>query len=42
MTISKLGCFGTILASRDGEVVHNKYAGFLLRTKFSGMDKRGW
>jgi glutathione synthase len=41
MTISELGCFGTIVASGDGEVVHNEYAGFLLRTKFSGVDEGG-
>lgn len=42
MTISELGCFGTIVASgEDGEVVHNEYAGFLLRTKFSGVDEGG-
>jgi len=41
MTISELGCFGTIVASAEGEVVHNEYAGFLLRTKFSGVDEGG-
>lgn len=42
MTISELGCFGTIVATGDeGEVVHNEYAGFLLRTKFSGVDEGG-
>ena len=42
MTISELGCFGTIVASgEDGDVVHNEYAGFLLRTKFSGVDEGG-
>jgi glutathione synthase len=41
MTISELGCFGTIVASGEGEVVHNEYAGFLLRTKFSGVDEGG-
>ncbi|KAL3816111.1 hypothetical protein ACHAXA_011608 [Cyclostephanos tholiformis] len=41
MTISELGCFGTIVASGDGDVVHNEYAGFLLRTKFSGVDEGG-
>ena len=40
-TISELGCFGTIVAARDGEVVHNEYAGFLLRTKFSNVDEGG-
>jgi len=42
MTISELGCFGTIIASgEEGNVVHNEYAGFLLRTKFSGVDEGG-
>jgi len=41
MTISELGCYGTIVASGDGEIVHNEYAGFLLRTKFSGVDEGG-
>lgn len=41
MTISELGCFGTIVASAEGEVLHNEYAGFLLRTKFSGVDEGG-
>lgn len=43
LTISELGCFGTIVASggEDGDVVHNEYAGFLLRTKFSGVDEGG-
>ena len=41
-SISELGCFGTILVSSDGEsVLHNEYAGFLLRTKFSGVDEGG-
>jgi glutathione synthase len=41
MTISELGCFGTILATEDSEIVHNEYGGFLLRTKFSGVDEGG-
>jgi glutathione synthase len=41
MSISELGCFGAIVTSGDGEVVHNEYAGFLLRTKFSGVDEGG-
>ena len=41
MTISELGCFGTILATEDAQVVHNEYGGFLLRTKFSGVDEGG-
>ena len=41
-SISELGCFGTILVTNDGEeVLHNEYAGFLLRTKFSGVDEGG-
>ena len=41
LTISELGCFGAIVASGEGEIVHNEYAGFLLRTKFSGVDEGG-
>ena len=40
-SISELGCFGTIVASSDGSVVHNEYGGFLLRTKFSNVDEGG-
>ena len=40
-SISELGCFGTIVASSEGDVVHNKYSGFLLRTKFSNVDEGG-
>jgi len=40
-SVSELGCFGTIVASAEGEVVHNEYAGFLLRTKFSNVDEGG-
>ena len=40
-SISELGCFGTIVTSHDGTVVHNEYAGFLLRTKFSHVDEGG-
>jgi glutathione synthase len=41
MTISELGCFGTIVATEDSQIVHNDYGGFLLRTKFSGVDEGG-
>jgi glutathione synthetase len=40
-SISELGCFGTILADAEGTVLHNEYAGFLLRTKFSNVDEGG-
>jgi glutathione synthase len=40
-TISELGCFGTVVASTEGEILHNEYAGFLLRTKFSNVDEGG-
>ena len=40
-SISELGCFGTLVVSSAGVVVHNKYAGFLLRTKFSNVDEGG-
>ena len=39
--ISELGCFGVVVASDRGEIVHNNYAGFLLRTKFSNVDEGG-
>jgi len=40
-SISELGCFGTVVTSHDGEVLHNEYGGFILRTKFSGVDEGG-
>jgi glutathione synthetase len=40
-SISELGCFGTVLATHDGTILHNEYAGFLLRTKFSNVDEGG-
>jgi glutathione synthetase len=40
-SVSELGCFGAIVCSPHGEVVHNEYAGFLLRTKFSNVDEGG-
>ena len=40
-TISELGCFGTIVSTAGGDIVHNEYAGFLLRTKFSTVDEGG-
>jgi glutathione synthase len=40
-SISELGCFGTIVRGHDGVVLHNEYAGFLLRTKFSDVDEGG-
>jgi glutathione synthase len=41
-TVSELGCYGTILVSHDGrDVLHNEYAGFLLRTKFESVDEGG-
>jgi len=40
-SISELGCFGTLLVDAEGVVVHNEYAGFLLRTKFVGVDEGG-
>lgn len=40
-SISELGCFGAVVASDAGEIVHNKYSGFLLRTKFSNVDEGG-
>lgn len=40
-SISELGAFGTLIVDASGVVVHNTYAGFLLRTKFSGVDEGG-
>jgi glutathione synthase len=40
-TISELGCFATVVASTDGTILHNEYAGFLLRTKFANIDEGG-
>jgi glutathione synthetase len=40
-SVSELGCYGTLVVDHAGEVVHNKYAGFLLRTKFSDVDEGG-
>jgi len=40
-SISELGCFGAVVASDTGEILHNKYSGFLLRTKFSNVDEGG-
>ncbi|MEM7560689.1 MAG: hypothetical protein AAF394_16320 [Planctomycetota bacterium] len=40
-TISELGCFATVVASTDGKILHNEYAGFLLRTKFANVDEGG-
>jgi len=40
-SISELGAFGTLVVDSSGTVVHNHYAGFLLRTKFSNVDEGG-
>jgi len=40
-SISELGCFGAIVRAHDGAILHNEYAGFLLRTKFSNVDEGG-
>jgi len=40
-SISELGCFGCILSDSEGAVLHNEYAGFLLRTKFVGVNEGG-
>ena len=40
-TISELGCFACIVATADGQLLHNEYAGFLLRTKFANVDEGG-
>jgi len=40
-SISELGCFGTIVATHEGEALHNQYSGYILRTKFSDVDEGG-
>ena len=40
-SVSELGCFGTLLVSHEGNILHNEYGGFLLRTKFSNVDEGG-
>jgi len=40
-SISELGVFGTIVATHEGQALHNQYSGFLLRTKFSDVDEGG-
>jgi len=45
-SVSELGVFGTVLGSGENEgedegVVHNEYAGYILRTKFSDVDEGG-
>lgn len=40
-SVSELGCYGTLIVDAEGNVVHNDYAGFLLRTKFSNVDEGG-
>jgi glutathione synthetase len=41
MSVSELGCYGTILVDADGHVVSNAYAGYLLRTKFENVNEGG-
>eukprot|EP00934_Nitzschia_sp_Nitz4_P000509 Nitzschia sp. Nitz4//scaffold22_size323478//117302//118849//NITZ4_000521-RA/size323478-processed-gene-0.395-mRNA-1//1//CDS//3329542977//509//frame0 len=40
-SVSELGCYGTLIVDASGTIVHNEYAGFLLRTKFSNVDEGG-
>ena len=40
-TISELGVYGALVVDPEGEVAHNEYCGFLLRTKFSNVDEGG-
>jgi len=40
-SISELGAFGTLVVDASGDIIHNNYAGFLLRTKFSNVDEGG-
>jgi glutathione synthase len=41
LTISELGCYGTVVATANGTIVHNEYAGYLLRTKFQNVNEGG-
>eukprot|EP00566_Odontella_aurita_P007746 CAMPEP_0113570596 /NCGR_PEP_ID=MMETSP0015_2-20120614/25067_1 /TAXON_ID=2838 /ORGANISM="Odontella" /LENGTH=684 /DNA_ID=CAMNT_0000473415 /DNA_START=309 /DNA_END=2363 /DNA_ORIENTATION=+ /assembly_acc=CAM_ASM_000160 len=40
-SISELGCFGTIVADKEGRTVCNEYGGWILRTKFENVDEGG-
>lgn len=40
-SVSELGAYGTLIVDSKGGVILNRYAGFLLRTKFSGVDEGG-
>ena len=40
-SVSELGAYGTLVVDSKGGVILNRYAGFLLRTKFSGVDEGG-
>ncbi|GMI14538.1 hypothetical protein TrVE_jg10517 [Triparma verrucosa] len=40
-SISELGIFACIYVSEDGEEMVNDYSGYLLRTKFDGVDEGG-
>jgi glutathione synthase len=40
-TISELGVYGALVVAPEGNVEHNEYCGFLLRTKFSNVDEGG-
>jgi len=40
-SVSELGCYGTLVVDQDGEVIHNEYSGFLLRTKFENINEGG-
>ena len=40
-SVSELGCFGALVVDANGEILHNEYSGFLLRTKFSNVDEGG-
>jgi len=40
-TLSELGIYGCIFTTHDGKVLHNEYAGYLLRTKFANVNEGG-
>jgi glutathione synthase len=39
--VGELGVFGTILWDKDGNILNNEEAGWLLRTKAKGIDEGG-
>lgn len=40
-SLSELGIFSSVFVNEDGEELVNEYDGYLLRTKFDGVDEGG-